>query len=65
MKYNYKDNKDYKHIELCMLLANVAHLAGIKDRRIKNKNMREGTRLNGCLTRGSWLSQVYREMDWG
>ena len=46
MKFNCNDDEDSEHAELLLLLAKVAHLAGDEDRRLKNKNKREGTRLN-------------------
>ena len=46
MKFNHNDHEDSKQAELLMLLAKVAHLAGYKDQYLKNKNKREGTRLN-------------------
>ena len=46
MKSNYNGNGDSEHTELLMLLAEVAHLAGNKVRRLKKKNKRAGTRLD-------------------
>ena len=51
MKFNCNDDEDSKHAELLLLLAKVAHLAGDEDRRLKNKNKRVGTRLDGI----EWL----------
>ena len=49
MKSNYNDDEDSEHAELVMLLAKVAQLAGDDDRLLKNKNKREGTRLDAPI----------------
>ena len=50
MKFNYNDDEGSKHAELLLLLVvplvKVAHLTGDEDRRLKNKNKREGTWLD-------------------
>ena len=45
-QYIVHQHEDSEHAELLLLLTKVAHLAGDKDRRLKNENMREGTRLD-------------------